>query len=153
MVVGRVVRKVVSMFIRNEVIHSFSHAKLLTMSISCDFIFSYTKGITAAMSFDLLMSSIQRSENSGVNFKVRLQELIDWKEVGAPKENGTREGEKSLFNFRKAKRETYKSLLKNLAIVPKNDEQKKQASIWIKELNERLTSIETAWKHRKASIL
>jgi hypothetical protein len=80
--------------------------------------------------------------------------LIDWKEVGEPKEYGTREGEKSLFNFRKVRRVTYKSLLEKLAIVPtENDEQKKQASYWIKELNERLTSIETAWKHRKASIL
>jgi uncharacterized protein YfaQ (DUF2300 family) len=64
-----------------------------------------------------------------------------------------RPGEKKLYEFRKHRRQTYNSLLEKLAIVPtENDTQKKQASYWIKELNKRLTSIETEWERLKASL-
>ena len=64
-----------------------------------------------------------------------------------------RPGEKKLYEFRKHRRQTYNSLLEKLAIVPtENDTQKKQASYWIKELNKRLTSIETEWERIKASL-
>ena len=145
----------VSISIRNVVIHYFTHAKLLTMSIFCNIIFSCTKGsVTAEESFEVLLFSILQSEKRGGDFEETLQELKDWPHNGVPKQTGNRPGEKKLYEFQKKRRVTYKSFLETLAIVPtENDEQKKQASIWIKEFNERLTSIETAWKHRKASIL
>jgi hypothetical protein len=125
------------------------------MPISCDFIISRTKGkVTAADSFEVLHASIKDSENQGADFEETLQELKDWPHDGVPSQMGTREGEKKLYRFRLARRRTYKSFLETLAIVPtENDEQKKQASYWIKELNERLTRIETEWEGRKASIL
>jgi len=73
--------------------------------------------------------------------------LIDWKEVGVPNRDGTREGERELFNFR----QVYNGFIESLAIVPtKNDAQIKQVSDLRKLLKERLTSIETEWERRKA---
>ena len=64
---------VVSISIRNEIIQ-----QLLTMSISCDFIFSCTKGkTTAAISFEVLYASILASERKGEGFKEMLQKLKD----------------------------------------------------------------------------
>ncbi len=144
----------VSISIRNVVIHYFTHAKLLTMSIFCNIIFSCTKGsVTAEESFEVLHFSILQSEKKGADFEETLQELKDWPHDGVPSQMGTREGEKKLYRFRLARRRTYKSFLETLAIVPtENDEQKKQASYWIKELNERLTRIETEWERLKASL-
>jgi len=52
--------------------------QLLTMSISCDFIFSCTKGkTTAAISFEVLYASILASERKGEGFKEMLQKLKD----------------------------------------------------------------------------
>jgi hypothetical protein len=53
------------------------------------------------------MGSIKKSESSGEDFEKMLQKLINWKEEGVPKEDGNREGEKQLYNFRKKKRQTY----------------------------------------------
>ena len=124
------------------------------MSISCDFIFSCTKGsVTAAESFEVLHFSILLSEKKGADFEETLQELKDWPHDGVPSQMGTREGEKKLYRFRLARRRTYKSFLETLAIVPtENDTQKKQASYWFNELNKRLTSIETEWERKKASL-
>ena len=80
---------------------------------------------------------------------MKLQELIDWKEVGVPKRDGTREGEKELFNFRKNRRQIYNSFLKALDIVDtKNSEQEQKASEWRTKLRERLERIENVWRHR-----
>ena len=69
---------VVSISIRNEIIHYFTHSNKLTMSISCDFIFSCTKGkTTAAISFEVLYASILASERKGEGFKEMLQKLKD----------------------------------------------------------------------------
>ncbi len=140
--------------IRNVVIHYFTHAKLLTMSIFCNIIFSCTKGsATAAESFEVLHNFIIQSEKRGGDFEETLQELKDWPFQGVPKQRGNRPGEKKLYEFQKKRRVTYNSLLEKLAIVPtENDTQKKQASYWIKELNKRLTSIETEWERIKASL-
>ena len=149
-----VVRKLVSISIRNVIIHYFTHAKLLTMPISCDFIISRTKGsVTATESFEVLYASILQSESKGADFNVMLQKLKDWQYKDVPKQTGNRPGEKKLYEFQKKRRVTYNSLLEKLAIVPtENDTQKKQASYWIKELNKRLTSIETEWERIKASL-
>jgi hypothetical protein len=124
------------------------------MSIFCNIIFSCTKGsVTAAESFEVLHASILHSENQGADFEETLQELKDWPHNGVPKGNGTRKGEKKLYEFQKKRRVRYNSLLEKLAIVPtENDTQQKQASYWIKELNKRLTSIETEWERLKASL-
>ena len=139
--------------LRNVIIHYFTHAKSLTMSIFCNIIFSCTKGsVTAAESFEVLLSHILQSENRGADFEETLQELKEWPFQGVPKEKGTRKGEKKLYEFQKKRRVRYNSLLEKLAIVPtENDSQKKQASYWIKELNKRLTSIKTEWERLKAS--
>ena len=117
------------------------------MSISCDFIFSCTKGKTkAGESFEVLHASIKKSESKGVDFKVRLQEWKDWPFQGVPKGMGKRTNEKKLYMFQYKRRQTYNNFLETLAIVPtKNDKQKKQKKKWIKLLNKRLTSIETVW--------
>ena len=124
------------------------------MSIFCNIIFSCTKGkITAAMSFEVLHASIKASESRGGDFEETLQELKDWPHDGVPKQRGNRPGEKKLYEFRKKRRVKYYSLLEKLAIVPtENDTQQKQASYWSKELNKRLTSIETEWERLKASL-
>ena len=124
------------------------------MPISCDFIISRTKGkVTAADSFEVLHASIIQSENQGADFEETLQELKEWPFQGVPKCRGNRPGEKKLYEFQKKRRVKYYSLLEKLAIVPtENDTQKKQASYWIKELNKRLTSIETEWERIKASL-
>ena len=147
-----VVRKVVSISIRNVVIHYFTHAKSLTMSIFCNIIFSCTKGsVTAEESFEVLHFSILLSEKKGADFEETLQELKDWPHDGVPKQRGNRPGEKKLYEFQKKRRVRYNSLLEKLAIVPtENDSQKKQASYWIKELHKRLTSIKTEWERLKA---
>jgi hypothetical protein len=96
------------------------------------------------------MGSISRSENNGVAFDVALQDLIDWKEVGVPKENGTRVGEKKLFIFRKKKRQTYSNLLEALDnFKTENGEQEQQIAKWSKLLRQRLARIETEWERRK----
>ena len=80
---------------------------------------------------------------------MKLQELIDWKEVGVPKRDGTREGEKEFFNFRKNRRQIYNSFLKALDIVDtKNSEQEQKASEWRTKLRERLERIKNVWRHR-----
>jgi uncharacterized protein YfaQ (DUF2300 family) len=124
------------------------------MSIFCNIIFSCTKGsVTAAESFEVLDASIKASESKGADFEETLQELKEWPFQGVPKQTGNRPGEKKLYQFQKKRRVRYNSLLKTLAIVPtENDAQKKQASYWIKELNKRLTSIETEWERIKASL-
>ena len=124
------------------------------MPISCDFIISRTKGkVTAADSFEVLHASIKDSENQGADFEETLQELKEWPFQGVPKQTGNRPGEKKLYRFQMKRRVMYNSLLKKLAIFPtENDAQKKQASYWIKELNKRLTSIETEWERIKASL-
>jgi hypothetical protein len=124
------------------------------MSIFCNIIFSCTKGsATAAESFEVLHASILHSERNGADFEETLQELKDWPHDGVPKQTGNRPGEKKLYEFQKKRRVRYNLLLEKLAIVPKkNDTQKKQASYWIKELNKRLTSIETEWERIKASL-
>ena len=144
----------VSITIRNVVIHYFTHTKLLTMSIFCNIIFSCTKGsVTAVESFEVLHKSIKASESRGGDFEETLQELKDWPHDDVPKQRGIRPGEKKLYEFQKKRRVTYNSLLEKLAIIPtENDTQKKQASYWIKELNKRLTSIETEWERLKASL-
>ncbi len=66
-----------------------------------------------------------------------------------PKRDGTREGEKELFNFRKNRRQIYNSFLKALDIVDtKNSEQEQKASEWRTKLRERLERIENVWRHR-----
>jgi hypothetical protein len=124
------------------------------MSISCDFIISRTKGkVTASESFEVLHAFILQSEKRGGDFEETLQELKDWPHNGVPKQTGNRPGEKKLYQFQKKRRVKYNSLLEKLAIIPtENDTQKKQASYWIKELNKRLTSIETEWERIKASL-
>ena len=124
------------------------------MSIFCNIIFSCTKGsVTAAESFEVLLSHILQSENRGANFEETLQELKDWPYDGVPNQRGNRPGEKKLYQFQKKKRVTYKSFLEKLAIVPtENDAQEQKASYWIKKLNKRLSSIETEWERRKTSL-
>jgi hypothetical protein len=98
------------------------------------------------------MGSINRSENSGEDFEEMLQKLINWKEAGVPKPEGTREGEKQLFNFRKKRRETYSGFIKTLdsfETETENEEQKQQAAKWSKLFKDRLARIETVWKRRK----
>lgn len=80
--------------------------------------------------------------------------MIDWKEVGVPEPNGTRKGEKKLFNFRKKRRETYGKLLKTLAnFETENGEEEQQVLQWRTLFNERLVRIETIWKQRKNCLL
>ena len=112
--------------LRNVIIHYFTHAKLLTMPISCDFIISRTKGsVTATESFEVLYASILQSESKGADFNVMLQKLKDWQYKDVPKQTGKRPGEKKLYDFQKKRRVTYNSLLEKLAIVPtENDTQK-----------------------------
>jgi hypothetical protein len=96
------------------------------------------------------MGSIKKSESSGEDFEEMLQKLIDWKEEGVPKHDGTREGEKQLFNFRRKKRETYSGFIKTLdSFETENEDQKQQVAKWRKLFSERLARIETEWKHRK----
>ena len=67
-----------------------------------------------------------------------------------PKRDGTREGEKELFNFRKNRRQTYNSFLKSLDIVEKrSSEQEQTASKWQTLLRQRLERIEDVWEDRK----
>ena len=124
------------------------------MSIFCNIIFTYPKGsVTASESFEVLLSHILLSESKGADFEETLQELKDWPFQGVPKSNGNRPGEKKLYQFQKKRRVTYNSLLEKLAIVPtENDAQEQKASYWTKELNKRLTSIETEWERIKASL-
>ena len=78
--------------------------------------------------------------------------MIDWKEVGVPEPNGTRKGEKKLFNFRKKRRETYGKLLTTLDnFKTENEEQEQQVLQWSKLFKERLARIEMAWEHRKTN--
>jgi hypothetical protein len=98
------------------------------------------------------MGSIKQSESKGEDFEEMFQKLIDWKEEGVPKHDGTREGEKQLFNFRKNKRQTYSGFIKTLGSFKTknlNEEQKQQVAKWSKLFNERLAKIETVWKNRK----
>jgi hypothetical protein len=99
------------------------------------------------------MGSISQSENYGANFEVMLQELVNWPHEGVPDKNGTRKGEKELFNFRKNRRQTYNSFLKALDIVEKkNSEQELKASKWRTLLRERLERIEDVWEGKRNNI-
>jgi hypothetical protein len=96
------------------------------------------------------MGTIKQSESKGEDFEEMLQKLIDWKEEGVPKKDGTREGEKQLFNFRKKRRETYSGFIETLdSFKTEIEEQKQQVAKWSKLFKERLARIETEWKHRK----
>jgi hypothetical protein len=96
------------------------------------------------------MGAIKLSESKGEDFEKMLQKLIDWKEEGVPTQDGTREGEKQLFNFRRKKRETYSGFIETLAsFETENEDQKQQVAKWSKLFSERLARIETEWKHRK----
>jgi hypothetical protein len=69
---------------------------------------------------------------------------------GTKKQDGTREGEKQLFNFRKKRRATYSGFIETLdSFKTENEEQKQQVAKWSKLFNERLARIETEWEHRK----
>jgi hypothetical protein len=96
------------------------------------------------------MGTIKLSESKGEDFEEMLQKLIDWKEEGIPKQDGTREGEKQLYNFRKRRRETYSGFIKTLdSFETENEEQIQKVAKWSKVFKERLARIETEWKHRK----
>ena len=115
---------------------------------------SKTKGLlTSESNFNTLIGSIEQSERKGANFEVMLQELVNWPQEGVPKRDGTREGEKELFNFRKNRRQTYNSFLKTLDIVEKkNSEQEQKASKWRTLLRERLERIEDVWEGKRNNI-
>ena len=153
-VVRRVARRTVSIFLINEVIHykrSFSHNINYTLNHSLVSLPSKTKGLlTSESNFNTLIGSIEQSERKGADFEVMLQELTDWPHEGVPDKNGTREGEKELFNFRKNRRQTYNSFLKSLDIVEKrSSEQEQTASKWQTLLRKRLERIEDVWEGRK----
>ena len=98
------------------------------------------------------MRDISLSESNGGDFEETLQKLIDWKEEGVPTQDGTREGEKQLFNFRRKKRETYSGFIETLgSFETENEEQKQQVLQWSKLFKERLARIEMAWEHRKTN--
>ena len=137
-----------------EVIHykrSFSHNINYTLNHSLVSLPSETKGLlTSESNFNTLIGYIEQSECKGANFEVMLQELVDWPHEGVPKDKGTREGEKELYNFRKKRRETYNSFLKSLDIVEKrSSEQEQTASKWRTLLRKRLKRIEDVWESRK----
>ena len=80
---------------------------------------------------------------------MKLQELIDWKEVGVPKKMEPGRERRSCLIFRKNRRQIYNSFLKALGIVDtKNSEQEQKASEWRTKLRERLERIENVWRHR-----
>ena len=115
--------------------------------ISCDFIFSCTKGkTTAAESFEVLYGSFLRSESLAADFEETIQELKDWPYEGVPKARGKGPNENKLYMFQYSRSKTYNWFLDTLEKVPtKDDKQKKRKRKWIKLLNKRLTSIETVW--------
>jgi hypothetical protein len=97
------------------------------------------------------MGSISQSEKKGGDFEEMLQKLIDWKEAGVPKRDGTREGERQLFNLRKNKRQTYNGFIETLgSFEAENEYQKQQVAKWSKLFNERLARIETVWEQMGA---
>ena len=97
-----VVRKVVSISIRNVVIHYFTHAKSLTMSIFCNIIFSCTKGsVTAEESFEVLLFSILQSEKKGGDFEETLQELKEWPFQGYLKKREPGRERRSCTSFKR----------------------------------------------------
>ena len=109
--------------------------------------------LTSESNFNTLMGSITQSEKKGANFGVMLQKLVDWPHEGVPKDKGTREGEKELYNFRKSRREKYNSFLKSLDIVEKrSSEQEQTASEWRTLLRERLERIEDVWESKRKNI-
>ena len=70
--------------------------------------------------------------------------------MGVPKQYGTREGEKTLYNFNQKRRKTYSGFIKTLDnFKAENGEQEQQVAKWSKLFNERLARLETIWKHRK----
>ena len=108
---------VVSISIRNKVIHYFTHSNNYSLCQSLVTSSSHAqKGkTTTAESFNTLKGTILQSENKGGDFEVRLQELIDWKEVGVPKRRGIRTDENKLYKFRAKRLQTFNSPLETLA--------------------------------------
>ena len=112
----------------------------------------FGSSVTSETSFNVLSKRVAESENQGVDFDVTLQELIDWPHKDQPKVDGTREREKKLYNFRRSRCNTYKSLLEAFDnFVTEDTAQQRQISEWRMLYHGRLTSLKTEWNKRKVN--